>query len=728
MRKLYSFLSLAFIFFSIHVYSQVTYSSLEDALLSASKLSGTGMPASINWMENGSKYSFKDADGVIKLYDPASGKETTLFDPSKEKFPGTDKAFKYSSFQWSKDFKFIVFVTNTKPVWRNSGYSDYYLYSIDNKTLTLIAEQAYTAQLSPDGSKIGYERKGNLFYMKLADSKEIQLMHDTLSFFYNGRFGWAYEEEFGLVQGWQWSNDGNSIAYWQSDERKVPLYRFTDYGSLKDNYSEIPYPRVGDQNPLVRIGVLDIEKKTNQWMKVDCGDGYIPRIYWTSVQNQLAIVQLNRKQNHMQLYFADTRSGDVKKIFEEQEKTWLEVFSFGAGIMHYFYFPENKKEFFWKSERDGWSHIYRYDYNGKLINQVTSGNWEVIKVLKTDDEKQKLYYTSTETSPLENHLYVIDFDGKNKKRLTQAAGNHTINFGGQYYIDSYSSTTQPKQVNICNENGEIVKKLRENKQVSEFISTHTYAPQLLEKFVTSDGQNIDISIIKPIGFDPSKKYPVLFDVYGGPCHESVHNEFATDPWHQYLAQAGYVIVKVNNRGSGGYGAAFKKIVYGKLGYWECFDFAEAAKYMASKSWVDANRIAIRGHSYGGFTAAYSILNYPGIFKVALVAAPVSDWRNYDAIYTERFMGVLPENKTNYDESAVLMYTNKLKGKMLIAHSTFDDNVHIQNSMQLIRSFVDNGIDVDQRIYQGGGHGIAYNNASYQLLFKQYTNYLTEFLK
>ena len=301
--------------------AQIKYTSVEDAINNTQNLTGLSGPSSVNWVEGGKKYSFKDEGSIIKLYDPVTDKEEIVFDPANEKFPDTDKKFTYSTFEWSKDFQYIVFRTNVRPVWRNSGYADYYTYSRLDKTIKLIAENAYTAEISPDGKKVGYERNGNLFVMELATRKEKQLTSDAKEFFYNGRFGWAYEEEFGLVQAWEWSADAEYIAFWQTDERHVPLYRYTDYSGFKENFKSIPYPRVGDTNPAVKIGVVNTSSGITSWMKVDAEGDYIPRVYWIAQKNQLAIVHLNRKQNHMQLFFADILTGKAQKVFEERSGT-----------------------------------------------------------------------------------------------------------------------------------------------------------------------------------------------------------------------------------------------------------------------------------------------------------------------------------------------------------------------------------------------------------------------
>ena len=722
-------LFILFIQFPAFSQQKQRFQNLQQALAASGQLTGSQGPSSVNWIDGGTRFSFID-QGVIKSFSPKDQREEVVFDGSALKFPETGQPFTYESFQWSKDSKNLLFQTNFRPVWRRSGISDYYVYGVADKSLKRVAKDAQTAELSPDGAKIGYERDGNLFVFDFATQKETQLTNDAAPSLYNGRFGWAYEEEFGLAQAWEWSPDSKFIAYWQIDEREVPIYAMTDYKGFDENFTKLPYPRVGDKNPTARIGVVELSNTQQHWMKVDLGDGYIPRIYWTLQEGQLAVVHLNRKQNHLKLFLTNARTGDAKQIMEETSKTWLDVFDFFAGIMHYFYFPANSQEFFWVSERDGWAHLYRYDYTGKLLNQVTKGNWEVVFVHNIDAKNKKIYYTSTEQSPLDRQLYAVDFDGKNKRKLTPAAGRHKIDFApnSQYYIDRFSNTTTPTRVELWDTKGKLVKPLETNANVTKFISTYAYATKELTNFTTSDGQKIDISILKPLDFDATKKYPVVVDIYGGPGAQSVYNEFNTSGWHQFLAQQGYVIVSVNNRGSGGYGSDFEKVVYEKLGQYESRDFVETAKYLGTLPWIDGGRMAIRGHSYGGYMSSYTMLAHPGIFKVALVGAPVTDWRLYDSIYTERYMGLLPENDAQYQKSAVSPNAKNLRGKMFIAHSTMDENVHVRNTMQLMNALEDAGKDADLRIYPPGAHGVAYNSTSSLLLYQQYTEYLETYLK
>lgn len=720
---------------SVQSQEKERYESVKEALSMSSMLSGSSGPHNVNWIDDGNRYSYMQRSDEsesmeIRAYDPASDADELIFDNTQYTFPNSDSTFEYDSFQWSNDSKYLVFQTNFRPVYRRSGISDYYLYSLENDEIQLLVKNARTAELSPDGTKIGYERDGNLFMYDMEADEETRLTDSAKENFYNGRFGWVYEEEFGLAQAWVWSPDSKYIAYWQTDERNVPLFRMTDYSDQHPQYEEIPYPKVGDENPTVKIGVINVNTTDKQWLDIDIGDGYIPRLYWTSREGKLAIVHLNRPQTHLKLFFHDVQTGSGKLIMEEQSDKWIDVFDFFAGIDHFFHFPRNKEEFFWISDRSGWNHIYRYDYEGILKNQITKGNWEVSYLHAVDYSNNRIYYTSTEQSPLERHLYSVNFNGKNKHKHTKDSGRHSINMAdnGRYYIDRYSNTETPVQVELWSPAKGMMKKLEDNKSVNKFIEKYVYAPRELFSFTTSDGQQLDGYMIKPVDFDPEQSYPLLLNIYGGPGAQGVYNSFENSGWTQYLAQQGYVTVNVNNRGSGGYGREFEKLVYKQLGKWEANDFVETAEFMAQKEWIDENRMAIRGHSYGGYMTTYTMFRHPDVFKVGIAGAPVTNWLLYDTIYTERYMGLLENNRDGYKQSAPTTHADNLEGHLLVAHSTMDENVHVQNTMQLMTVLARNGKDADLRIYPPGAHGVAFNSLSYFLLYETYTKYLNNYLK
>ncbi|HKK44109.1 MAG TPA: DPP IV N-terminal domain-containing protein [Balneolaceae bacterium] len=710
------------------------YSSVKEALSLGGRLRGSNGPRNVTWIDGGNRYSYmtynRDTQSMeIRAYDPETGEDELIFNNQNHTFPNSDSTFEYSSFQWSKDSKYLVFRTNFRPIYRNSGISDYYLYSINDGTISLLVKDARTAELSPDGTKVGYERDGDLFVYDLATKKESRLTDSAKDYFYNGHFGWVYEEEFGLTQAWEWSPDSKYIAYWQTDERDVHLFKMTDYSGHHPDYKTIPYPQVGDKNPTVKIGVVNVNNTQKQWMNIPDG-GYIPRIYWTSVEGQLAIVHLNRAQNHLKLLFDNVSNGNSHLVMDEKSDTWIDIFDFFAGVQDFFYFPKDSKEFYWISDSDGWNHLYRYGYNGELKNKVTNGQWSVTKVNAIDSKNNRIYFTSTEDSPLQRQLYSINFNGRNKEKVTRQEGTHEISMGpnGKYFINRYSNTSTPTQVELWSTRKGKLKTLEDNASVKEFTKSHVYAPKELFSFTTSDGQKIDGQLVRPIDFDPNKKYPLLLNIYGGPGSQGVYDSWEDNSWVQYLAQQGYVIANINNRGSGGYGSKFEKIVYKQLGKWESHDFVEAAKYLGRKSWIDSTRTAIRGHSYGGFMTTFTMFTHPDAFDVGLAGAPVTDWRFYDSIYTERYMGLLQNNLEGYKQSASLTHAKNLKGHLFVAHATMDDNVHVQNTMQLMTVLAKNGIDADLRIYPPGHHGVAFNAASYYLLYETYTKYLNRYLK
>jgi dipeptidyl-peptidase-4 len=369
------------------------YESLMEALVSGSALRGDPGPSGLEWIRESDRYSFTKRDGrsqQIWTYDIKSGEEKLVFNAGDHLFPGTEQAFRYRSFQWTHDYRFLLFQTNFQRIWRYSGNADYYLYSLEDNTLKTIVKGAFTAEVSPDGTKVGYGKEGDLYAFDLSTGKHTRLTDDGADKYYNGRFGWANEEEFGLVQAWSWSYDSKYMAFWQTDEREVPVYKLTDFSGQHPEYMEVPYPKVGDDPPAERLGILDTETGNKQWLDFDPDGGYMPRIYWTSMENTLAVVWMNRAQNHLKLYLFDVLSGEKKMILEEKHDAWIDIFDFFAGELHLFYFPEEMDSFFWISDRDGYSHVYQYDYTGQLMGQVTSGPYDVVAVKAIHPSKKNI--------------------------------------------------------------------------------------------------------------------------------------------------------------------------------------------------------------------------------------------------------------------------------------------------------------------------------------------------
>lgn len=712
------------------------YKNIEEAMHASSILAGKSGPRSLNWIDGGNRYSYivindSTKREEIRSFDPRTGKDELVFDSQGLNFPDTNAQFEYRSFQWAHDSKHILFESNFRKIYRRSGVSDYYAYSLEDRQLKIGAKNARTAELSPDGSMVGYERDGNMFVYDFASKQETQLTRDATEDVFNGHYDWVYEEEFGQAQAWNWSPDNKHIAYWQFDESPVPLIQISNYEGMHNEWEKIPIPQVGDPNPKVRIGVIDVKTAKNIWLDPgETGDFYIPRIYWTSEPNTLAMIVLNRAQNDLKLYFFDVTNGHRKLIMEEKNDTWVAIFNFYTDVNDMMFFPESINEFFWVSDRSGYYQIYRYAYDGTLINRVTNGSWDIIKVLGIDSDKKTIYYTSAEASPLEENLYSIGFSGKREKRLSTTSGFHQFDMSPNcnYYIDSYSRTELPRQVELWDTEGKMNKKLQDNAAVGKFIQANKYSPRELFSFKTSDSVNLNGSMIKPFDFDSTKRYPVILAIYGGPESHSVYNSFDASGWDQWLAEEGYIIVDVNNRGIANYGSAFMKVVYKNLGYWESHDFVETARYLATLPYVDSTRMAIMGTSYGGYSTVFTMLAHPGVFKVGIANSPVTDWRLYDNIYTERYMGLVPDNDSGYVRSSAITYADSLKGKLLLVHSMMDDNVHPINTMHLLTALENAGKDVDLRIFPPGAHGAAFNFATYFLLLKTYDEYLNLYLK
>ncbi len=713
------------------------FHNLQEALMAGGQMSGRGGPRGLVWIDGGRRYSFttRGANGEeIRAMDPATGRDTLLFSAQGLTFPGTSDAFAYQSFDWARDFRHLVFQTHFHPLYRRSGTSDFFVYSLADRSLQLAARGARTGELSPDGAMLGYERDGDMYVYDLARNQERRLTSDASETVYNGHFDWVYEEEFGMAQAWNWSPDSRYVAYWQLDERAEPVIQISDLSGTHPTWERIRIPQPGDSNATVKIGVSDVRTGQKVWLDPgETGEFYIPRIYWTSRADTLAMITLNRLQNTMKLYFFDVRTGGKRLVMTETNAAWVDVYDFYAGVQDLMSFPEGATQFFWISDRDGWQHIYRYDYSGRLLGQVTRGTWSVTRVEGIDARTQTIYYSSTQASPLQRQLYSVKFDGTNPRRITQTQGTHSINMSpdAKFFIDSWSSTRQPRQVEMWTTTatgGQMLRRMEDNAAVTQWVATHAYAPTELASFTTSDGQRLDFSMIRPPDFDSTRRYPVVFTIYGGPGSQAVYDRWGGGGFQQWLAQEGFILVDVNNRPSNNYGSAFMKGAYRHLGTWEAHDFAETARYLQHMPWVDSAHVGIMGTSYGGYTTLYTMATYPDVFSVGIANSAVTDHRLYDTIYTERYMGLLPDNAAGYDSASVLLRAGRIRGHLLVIHSLRDDNVHPQHTMQLLTALTNAGVDADVRIFPPGRHGAVYSPASGMLLQRTYDAWLNAWLK
>lgn len=661
----------------------------------------------IHWTKDGKGIVYRESTkfGLNRdfiYYDILSGEKSVYISSSQIINEDTNKEFVPWNVIWSPDEKHLLFTAKLEARSTKSG-GDFYLYNIQEnklKELPNAGTHQLNAQFSPNGKQVGFVRDNNLFLYDINSDDEIQLTYGGAEHVLNGHFDWVYEEEFKIIEGWCWSPDSRYIAFWQVDENDVPEFQIPLFDSLYPKPHKMRYPKAGQPNSKVRIGVINTSTKELNWFQFDDSeDFYIPRIQWLQNSKELAIIKLNRLQNKLQIYLGNISGNSTSKIYEEEEDCWIEIkddWKFLSSTDHYI----------WTSEKSGFRHIYINDISSGEEKQITRGNWEVREVHAVDESRQVIYFTSTQQSPLENHLYCIDFSGKNLEKLTKEPGWHRPQFSPDfsYYIDRYSTITIPKKVKLYKSDGTELKVLAENKM--EVL--HSYkisSPEFFEVKI-DDRLKLNGWILKPPDFDSDKQYPLLIYSYGGPGSQKVLNEWGkVSLWFHLLSQNGIIVACIDNRGTEGRGAEFKKVVYKKLGQIDVDDQIRAAKYLADFDYIDKNRIGIYGWSYGGYMSAMCLLKGNDIFKLAVSVAPVSDWRFYDTIYTERYMQIPELNADGYEQGSVMNYVNQLNGKLLLIHGMADDNVHLQNSIELSRALIIQNKQFESMFYPDRKHSI-----------------------
>ncbi|MBS4029758.1 MAG: S9 family peptidase [Ignavibacteriales bacterium] len=729
--------TILFLFFLFLFGNQISYTqqrtkeyTIED-IFSSPSFQGKSIRG-MQWIENGKAYSFLETDTSTKRtnvmrYDVESGKKTVLIDGMKLKLANDTSAFNIQNYFWSKDEQQIIF-TGTLVARAVKSGGNFYLYTIKSGEfiqVTNTMEEQVNIQFSPNSKMIGFVRANNIFVYDIATKTETQLTFDGAEHIINGHFDWVYEEEFSIINGWEFSPDGKYIAYWQLDENRVPEFPINDFLPTHQNVSQMRYPKAGDKNSIVKIGVVEIATKQNKWL--DFGepmdstqDTYISRMQWTGKPNELSFQKLNRLQNKLELYFADVTTGKSKIVLTEESKTWVESENSNP------HFLKNGNGFLWTSERDGYNHIYFYDMNGKLIRQLTKGKWDVASVSAVDEKNELVYFTAGNPTPMEKQLFSVELDGSEPKRISESKGNHGINFSPdrKYFVDSYSDANTPTKIALRKSNGKLVRMIEENPLKA--FDEYPYSQKEFFTFKTSDGVELNGWMIKPHNFDAAKKYPVFMNVYGGPGSQTVTDAWGGRDvwWYQMLAQKGYMIVSVDNRGTGFRGKDFKSITYKNLGKWEANDQVEAAKYLGTLPYVDKSRIGIWGWSYGGYMTLMALEAGQDVFKAGISVAPVTHWKFYDTIYTERFMQTPQLNPDGYKESAPSEHAEKIKSNLLLVHGTGDDNVHWQNSVTMADAMIKNNVQFQTMFYPNRMHGIG-DKAARLHLYTMFTKFLME---
>jgi dipeptidyl-peptidase-4 len=663
------------------------------------------------WMNDGQRYSYiAEENGVTSLVaeDAQTGTRTVLVDGARLVPQGQSRPIEIEDYAWSDDEKKVLIFTNSQPVWRQNTKGQFYVWDLAAGRLTAASSAPgwqQFAKLSPDGTRVGFVRDNDLWVSDLATGRETRLTRDGSETVINGTFDWVYEEELDLRDGWRWSPDGQRIAFWRIDDG--PVRTFVWMKDTGDAYSQpisLRYPKAGAPNPVARLGV--VETGTGQTTWIDTGRDssvYLARMEWAASPGELIVQRLNRHQNRLDVLLADARTGTVRPVFTETDSAWVDVDDDLSFI-------RSGRQFLWSSERDGYNHLYLYNRDGSVAAQLTRGPWDVTEVFGVDERNGFVYFAATEQGPQQRHLYRVRLDGRGFERLTREPGSHSIVLSARtpYYLDSYSRAGAPPVITLHRTDGSSVRTLVDNAQVRQRLSALGLGQTEFFSFTNAGGTTLNGWMIKPANFDPTKRYPVLMYVYGGPGSQTVTDSWGGTRylWHQLLAQKGYVVVSVDNRGTGGRGRDFKKQTYLRLGVREAADQIDAANWVARQPWADGQRIGLWGWSYGGYMTAFTLSQANSPFRAGISVAPVADWRLYDTIYTERFMRTPQENAAGYDAGSPLKHAAGLRARMLVVHGSGDDNVHFQNSVRLANALQAAGKQFQFMAYPNRTHSIS----------------------
>jgi dipeptidyl-peptidase-4 len=668
------------------------------------------------------KYSYKTGEKVAVLLDISGLKNDSL---------------KYvTDYQFSRDESKVLLMTDRKPIYRRSFTANYFIYNFVTKELTRLSGggEQQLATFSPDGERVAFVRKNNLFVKSLRFGTERQITTDgEFNKIINGAPDWVYEEEFEFNRGFEWSPDSKQIAYMKFNEEQVPIYHMAMYKGLAPEHNEnklypgeysFKYPKAGEKNSIVQIWVYDIKSNIN--IRMETGqetDNYLPKISWTNSGSDLGIFRMNRLQNKLELLFANPNTGDSRLIYTEKNSRYIET-----DFLDNFQFLEDNQNFVVLSEQNGYKHLYLYDLAGVKVKQLTEGNFDVVKFYGYDPVKKYFYYQAAAEAPMRREIYGISLDKKKKVTLSTQSGTNNADFskGFKYYVNTFSNITTPNLVTLHDISGKLIRELENNSVLKEKLAKMQLPKKEFFKFTTSEGIELNGWMIRPVPFDPSKKYPVLMTQYSGPNSQQVLDAFSVS-WDTYIAQQGYIMACVDPRGTGARGEEFRKCTYGQLGNLESNDQVEAAKYLSKQSYVDAKKIGIWGWSYGGFISAMTLCKGGDLIHTAIAVAPVTSHYFYDSVYTERYMGLPGQNPEGYLQNSPITLAAGIKGKLLLVHGTADDNVHYQNTIEFAEAMVQAGVQFRMMSYNNRNHGIRGGNTTLHL-YTMFDEFLKENLK
>jgi len=660
------------------------------------------------WVEGGAAFltgAFTDSGRVILRYDAATGEQLTFISGPILQWPDQDQIEEDFDFRISPDERYLLLPVNERCIWRRSREATYYLHNLETGATRRLAEgdapQSNTA-FSPDSRKVAYVMGHNIYVYDIDKGRTRQLTRDGSKEIINGQSDWLYEEEFFLTRAYEWSPDSKYILYLRFDQGHIRSYPLKDELTQYPGITWVRYPKVGERNAIVKLGVVSAKGGRTRWL--DLGpetDIYIPRLFWTGREGEAAFYRLDRRQQRLELVLADARTGKTAMAAVQTDSAWVDV----TNDLH---FIDGGSGFIWTTEGSGYRHIYLHDVETGQARALTLGDWEVTKVLAVDEEGQAVYFSGKQDGVVEQHVYRVGFDGTSLHRLTEPGGWNSLDFAPDFahYVQRRSSINTPDLVSLHQAGGELVQRLVEEPATLKELHLPTWEFFTL---TTTDGAELNAKILKPVDFDPRRKYPTLIYTYGGPGSQKVIDRWGEsrgrDFLHRYIAQDGYVVLTVDNRGTGGRGKAFKNLAYGDIGKWARHDQVEAARWIGRQGWGDPERVAIWGWSGGGYLTSLCLAAGSEYFKCGIAVAPVTDFRLYDTAWTERYMGLLPENKAGYDSADVLCYVDRYRDGLLLVHGTGDDNVHPQHTWQFVEKLAAANKPFDMVMYPGKNHDL-----------------------
>ncbi|HNS18266.1 MAG TPA: S9 family peptidase [Bacteroidales bacterium] len=674
----------------------------------------------IRWIEDGNAYTTFERSETVKFgrnivrYESLSGEKSIMVGADKFIPEGEENPLSFDDLSWSNDREKLLLFTNTQRVWRSNTRGDYWLLDVKTGYLYQLGQglpesSLMFAKFSPDGSKVAYVSKNNLYTEDLTSHRITKLTYDGSETLINGTFDWVYEEEFSCRDGFSWSPDGTRIAFWQLDASGIKtFYLINNTDSLYPYTIPVQYPKVGEPPSKCRIGVIPADGGKVTWLDIqgDQQEHYLPRMMWTEATGQILVQQLNRKQNTNKLWLCNSTNGEAENIFTDQDDAWLDVVDDWRWI-------SDGMEFLFISERDGWRHAYRIDLKkGKPI-LITKGDYDVISIKGIDPEEEYLYFIASPENATQRYLYRTLLDGKKKPELLSPEnmpGTHSYNMSPNTHFAYHtfsSANTPPVTTMISLPDHKVLRVIADNQHFRETMAEIKKQPREFFKVKTSDGVEMDGWMMKPPDFNPKRKYPVLFNVYGEPWGQTALDAWDYDLlWNILIAQKGYIVMTMDNRGTPcPKGREWRKSIYRKIGVINSRDQALATKEITKWKFVDPERIAVWGWSGGGSMTLNLMFRYPGIYQTGMAVAPVANQLLYDNIYQERYMGLIPENLDDYTEGSPVTYAKNLEGNLLIVHGTGDDNVHYQNTEQLINELVKYNKLFQVMPYPNRSHGI-----------------------